>query len=66
MTQGKQWKRLLWIWCWIALKLYLNLPLGSDHRNLYGRFLMWLLGYAGAYAHSEDYADFYENAFTRT
>jgi hypothetical protein len=54
-------KRLQWVWCYAAYKLYIWLPVGSDHKNLYGRFQMWLLGYGGAYAHSEDYRYFCEH-----
>jgi len=44
----------MWFWCWACFKAYMNLPTASTHHSRYGRFLMWLLGYAGAYAHSDD------------
>jgi hypothetical protein len=56
-------KRTLWIWCYIAFKLYLWLPTSLNHKTLYGRFALWLLGYAGAYAHSKDFRDFDEHCF---
>lgn len=59
-------KRILWFWCYMAFKLYLWLPFEqAGYETRYGRFKLWLLGYAGAYAHSVDYADFREHAFTR-
>lgn len=45
-------ERWMWIWCKACFKVYLALPLPATHKSLYGRFSLWLLGYAGAYAHS--------------
>lgn len=49
-----------WIWCRIAFHLYLWLPMAASHKSLYGRLTLWLLGFAGAYAHTKDFADFCE------
>jgi hypothetical protein len=45
--------RWMWFWCWACYRAYLALPAASSHNTRYGRALMWLLGYAGAYAHSD-------------
>lgn len=58
-------KRILWVWCWAAFHTYQWLPVARDLDSRYGRFSMWLLEYGGAYAHSEDYRWFRDNAFTR-
>jgi hypothetical protein len=56
----------MWFWCWLCYRAYMTLPVASSHHTLYGRFLMWLLSYAGAYAHS-DLSDFHLcNFFYRT
>lgn len=44
-------KQLHWFWCWLCFRLYLALPLPMTHRSLYGKFSLWILGYAGFYAH---------------
>lgn len=44
--------RWMWFWCWACYRAYLALPTPSSHSTRYGHFQMWLLGYAGAYAHS--------------
>lgn len=51
-------KRVQWVWCYAAFKLYLALPSARSHRSRYGRFTLWLLGYGGAYAHSANYGVF--------
>lgn len=43
-------KLLQWVWCIIAYRVWLWLPLPRTHQSPYGRFTLWLLGYAGAYA----------------
>lgn len=45
--------RWMWLWCWTCYRLYMAIPPASTHASRYGRFNMWLLGYAGAYAHSD-------------
>lgn len=40
-------------WCWLCYRAYLTLPMSGSHESLYGRFSLWLLGFAGAYAHSD-------------
>ena len=57
-------KRLLW--CYVAFKLYLWLPFSQRHDTRYGRFMLWLLEYGGAYAYSNDYRWFRDNAFRRS
>lgn len=54
-------KRLQWVGCWFAYHAYLKLPFKHDHSTRYGRFKLWLLGFAGAYAHSDNFADFCEH-----
>jgi len=51
-------KLLWWFWCYTAFKLYLWLPFAPKHETRYGQFKLWLLGYGGAWAHSENFADF--------
>ncbi len=51
-------KRLQWIWCYAAFRLYMVLPFSMSHKTLYGRLKLWLLSYAGTYAHSEDFEEF--------
>lgn len=43
----------MWFWCWACYRAYTALPVASNHHTRYGRFLMWLLGYAGCYAYCE-------------
>lgn len=45
--------RAMWIWCRLCYHLYMWLPASRTHKSLYGQFTFWLLGYAGAYAHSD-------------
>lgn len=52
----------MWFWCWGCYRAYRALPVASSHATRYGRFLMWLLEYAGAYAHSSR-ADFHLCSF---
>lgn len=54
-------KRLQWIGCRIAFHVYLWLPHSRTHESRYGRFCLWLLSFAGAYAYSNDFADFRAN-----
>ena len=54
-------KRLQWFGCYVAYKIYNWLPPADNHQSLWGRFQMWLLGFGGAYAHSETFADFCEH-----
>lgn len=44
-------KQLHWFWCWLCYRAYLALPIAGTHRSLYGKFTLWLLGYAGFYAY---------------
>lgn len=44
-------KQLYWFWCWLCYRAYLALPLPMTHRSTYGKFSLWLLGFAGFYAH---------------
>ena len=48
-TAFHHWMRF---WCWLCFRTYLALPIANDLKSRYGRLTMWLLGYAGAYAHS--------------
>lgn len=53
-------------WCWTCYRVYMAIPAPDSHASRYGQFNMWLLGYAGAYAHS-DLSDFHLcNFFYRT
>lgn len=54
-------KRLQWIGCKIAFHIYLWLPHSRTHESRYGRFCLWLLGYGGAYAYNDTFADFCAN-----
>jgi len=45
--------RWMWFWCWACYRAYLVLPSAFEHGTLYRKFSFWLLGYAGAYAHSD-------------
>ncbi len=45
-------RRLHWFWCWLCFRVYIALPMPRTHKSLYGRFSLWILGYAGYYAHS--------------
>ena len=44
--------RWMWFWCWLCYRAYMVLPVADSHHTRYGRFTLWLLGYAGCYAHS--------------
>lgn len=48
----------MWFWCWACFRAYLTLPMPATHKSRYGRFNLWLLGFAGGYAHSTR-ADFH-------
>lgn len=48
----------MWFWCWACYRIYTAIPAPDIHASHYGRFNMWLLGYAGAYANSSR-ADFH-------
>ena len=53
---GRDWTayhHLMWFWCWACFRAYMALPSSRTHRSRYGRFMLWLLGHAGAYAHSD-------------
>lgn len=58
-------KRIQYALCWLAYVIWRALPLGQLYTtgfpHLYGRFNLWLLGYAGAYAYSDDFEDFREH-----
>lgn len=54
-------KRIQWFLCWAAYRLYRILPVTLNSGSRYWRFNMWLVGYAGAYAHSENYEWFCEH-----
>lgn len=43
----------MWFWCWLCHLTYMASPVADSQHSRYGRFQMWLLGYAGAYAHSD-------------
>lgn len=45
-------RHLFWFWCWLCFRFYLAAPIASTHKSLYGRFMLWVLGYAGYYAHT--------------
>jgi hypothetical protein len=49
---------LMRFWCWLCYRAYMASPVAMSHSTRYGLFQMWLLGYAGAYAHSTR-ADFH-------
>jgi hypothetical protein len=51
----------MWLWCWACYRAYMALPIPRPDTR-YDRFLMWLLGYAGAYAESSR-ADFHLCSF---
>ena len=58
--------RWMWFWCWACYRLYLALPSHYQRSGFYRGFSLWLLGYAGSYAHST-LADFHLcNFFYRT
>lgn len=42
----------MWFWCRSCFRVYMVLPLAKSHRSIYGAFMLWLLGYAGAYANT--------------
>lgn len=44
--------RWMWFWCWACYRAYLALPMPDLHSTIYGRVNLWILGWAGAYAHS--------------
>lgn len=43
----------MWFWCWLCHRAYMTLPPAYSHHTRYGKLNLWLLGYAGAYAHSD-------------
>ena len=51
----------MWFWCWCCYRTYMAIPPADSHESRYGRFNMWLIGYAGAYAHSD--SDFHLCSF---
>ena len=53
-------KRLQWIGCWFAYRVWMVLPMWRGD-GWYWRFSLWLIQYAGAYAHSEDFTWFRDN-----
>lgn len=55
-------RRLQWFGCYLAFRLYLAIPLARDIKSRLARLQLWLLQYAGAYAHSPDFEFFCENA----
>lgn len=44
-------KHIHWFWCWLCYRAYLALPMPDTHKSLYGRFSLWILGFAGFYAY---------------
>lgn len=52
----------MWLWCWSCYRAYMALPPAASHQSRWGRFQIWLLGYAGGYAHSTR-ADFHLCSF---
>lgn len=50
-------KRAQWIGSLVAYHVWRWLPFGRMD-SPYGRFNLWLLGYAGAYGYSDDFQDF--------
>lgn len=44
-------EKMHWFWCWLCFRTYLALPLPQTHQSYYGRFSLWILGYAGFYAY---------------
>lgn len=44
-------EHLMWFWCWLCFKAYILLPVSGSHKTTYGLLMLWVLGYAGAYAH---------------
>lgn len=44
-------KHLHWFWCWLCYRAYLAFPMPRTHKSPYGRFSLWMLGYAGFYAY---------------
>lgn len=40
--------------CWLAFQIFMLLPWPA----VCGRFGLWLIGFAGRYAHSDGFADF--------
>ena len=55
--RGRIYRRLVWCWAWCAYWLWMTWPRALGAKP-YGRFLMWLLPWAGMWAYSESYADF--------
>jgi hypothetical protein len=43
--------KLHWFWCWLCYRAYLALPMPATHRSPYGRFSLWISGYAYFYAY---------------
>lgn len=58
--------RWMWFWCWLCYRAYMALPMPYSHHTRYGRFNMWLLGYAGCYAHCDTRESFGECSFFRS
>jgi hypothetical protein len=56
----------MWFWCWACFKAYTKSPVAHNQHSLYGRFQMWLLGYAGCYAHCDIHSFHLCNFFHRT
>lgn len=50
--------RAMWFLCWIAYRIVMAMPGPDDLSSRYGRLYLWLISYAGAYAHS-DRSNFY-------
>lgn len=48
--------RIHWFWCWLCYRAYLALPIAGTHKSIYGKFTLWLLGYAGFYAYDPCHA----------
>jgi hypothetical protein len=45
-------KQIHWFWCWLCFRTYLALPMPRTHKSVYGRLSLWILGFAGFYAHT--------------
>lgn len=43
----------MWFWCWLCYRAYILFPIASNHHTRYGRGMLWILGYGGAYASSD-------------
>jgi len=54
MTEAERIERAaMRFWCWLCFHSYMMLPMARSHKSLYGRAMGWVLGWAGAYAHSD-------------